>query len=73
MIHTIVPIDVVFGQPFPSPNPRFEIPLGNGSLLEVERLDAVRVRVVRLISPDPYAYLNPNCQPGAELGLRLPF
>lgn len=50
-----------------------ELDLGNGSRLVVAPTDMNRARVVRLISTDPAAYLDPGLQPGRiiEIDFRI--
>ncbi|WP_135547272.1 YlzJ-like family protein [Paenibacillus cymbidii] len=63
IIHSVMPIETVM-QGFDEHQPAFqEIELG-GVTMQVETVDARRVRIVRLFSPDPQDYLNPHYTPG---------
>ena len=49
-----------------APAPVVDIPMGN-AILQVQPVDARRAKVVRLISPEAQAYLNPQLAPGAVI------
>ncbi|MBE3553117.1 MAG: YlzJ-like family protein [Kyrpidia tusciae] len=68
ILYTAVPLSFVFAGEARPAAPKMEIRFGS-ACLEVESIGADRVRIVRLISPNPSDYLRPEYQPGRELSL----
>ena len=65
MMHTIMPMEVVFPEQATTPILQ-EIRHGGVNLL-VEQLPNGKNRIQRIISSNPADYLNPNLQPGIML------
>ncbi|GAB2722365.1 YlzJ-like family protein [Paenibacillus thermoaerophilus] len=73
MIYSIVPDEVIYGGTSGGHGEErltrtVEMDL-EGIRMEVELLDASQARIVRLLSPDPYVYLNPSLAPGTIIPL----
>lgn len=67
MIHTIVSQDVLY-----EGIDQLQLPeevMVNGMLMQIERVSATKARIIRLISSEPSAYLNPSLCPGQEIDL----
>lgn len=67
MIYTIVPQDVLYEGMDQLKHP--EELMISGMLMQVERIDATRVRMIRLLTTEPSAYLNPALCPGQIIDL----
>lgn len=68
MLHTIVPLEVVFGPNY-SDLPKHQLVKVDGVQLLVEPIDFGEVKVIRLISSNPAHYLESRFQPGSCLKL----
>lgn len=65
MMHTVMPIEVIFPAQEQSISLK-EMPY-NGVNLLVEQLPDGRKRIERIISSDPQDFLNPQMQPGTMI------
>lgn len=64
MIHSVMPIDVIFPPQDTSSIALKEMPVEGVNVL-VEQLPNGRNRIERIISSNPMDFLNPRLQPGA--------
>jgi hypothetical protein len=69
VLYTVVPLEDVLEGLEKEPSPTMVLNL-RGYSLEVELLEGLQARVVRLFSTDPEHYLLPHCQPGAVIKLK---
>lgn len=65
MIHTVMPMEVIF-PPQESVSQLKEMPYSGVNLL-VEQLPNGRSRIERIISSNPRDFLNPQLQPGSVI------
>lgn len=63
MLYSIVPDEEIWTEEA-SDSSFHEVEI-DGCMMQVEPIDAARGRVVRILSTDPQAYLNPAFQPGS--------
>lgn len=68
VLWTIVPPEAIFASSAEVPEQE-EVRIGDRTVL-VEKLSPARSRVVRILSTDPYDYLEPGLQPGTLLEWR---
>lgn len=73
MIYSCVPDELIFGGTEGEHDEErltrtVELDLG-GVLVEAEMMEGSQARIVRLLSPDPYVYLNPSLSPGTIIPL----
>ncbi len=66
ILYTTVPQEVIF--PEEAESKQMVIDIKEGQLM-VEQVSNQEFRVVRLISSDPFAYLNDNYTPGKMISL----
>lgn len=67
ILYTPLPMELVLQGMESTPDPKWKETLVDGVPVIVEETSSGRGRVVRLLSTDPYAYLNPNLMPGTEV------
>lgn len=67
MLYSIVPNEDIWSED--SVDYNFHEVMIDGFMVQVEPIDGVSGRVVRVISTDPQAYLNPTFQPGSLVPL----
>lgn len=64
ILHTVMPLDTVMANMEQVEKQELkEISQGHMTML-IEQTGPFEGRIVRLISPDPQDYLNPDCAPG---------
>ncbi|TNJ66168.1 hypothetical protein FE784_10835 [Paenibacillus hemerocallicola] len=63
ILYTQVPIETVLDGMDNPPPATTEITV-NGVLMQVEATSSYQGKIVRLLSPDPFHYLNPSYAPG---------
>ncbi len=68
VLYTIYPQEVVFH----IDEPRDYITVNLDNRIFVMEFINGQAQIVRLISSDPYDYLNPDWQPGTKLGFTIP-
>ncbi|HHY12550.1 MAG TPA: hypothetical protein GX529_07955 [Firmicutes bacterium] len=68
VLYTIYPQEVVFQVD----EPHNYITVNIDNRVFVMEIINGQAQIVRLISPDPHDYLNPNWQPGTKLGFTIP-
>lgn len=67
ILYTMVPEQMIFPQE-DTTNKQLTVNIKEGQLI-VEQVSEQEFKVVRLISSDPYAYLNENYMPGKMISL----
>jgi|GEM_PF-561825 len=67
MLYSIIPEEEVWADD--SFDCNFHDTVIDGCMVQVEPIDGARGRVVRVLSTDPQAYLNPAFQPGSLVPL----
>lgn len=67
MLYSIVPNEDIWSEE--SVDYNFHEVMIDGFMVQVEPIDGASGRVVRVISTDPQAYLNPTFQPGSLVPL----
>jgi hypothetical protein len=67
ILHTVMPLELVLEGLEPAPARRTADASVRGVRVVLEETSPGRGRLVRLLSTDPYDYLNPFLIPGTEL------
>lgn len=67
IIYTPLPMEIVLEETQSAPAPRFKKAFVGGIPVVVEETAPGRGRLVRLLSTDPFDYLNPALTPGREV------
>jgi hypothetical protein len=71
-LYTIMPFEKVF-EGFAEYSPEYLELDVNGMTMQVEMISPNRAKIVRLFSPIPADYLNPNYSPGSLIELPYTF
>ncbi|GEN34068.1 MULTISPECIES: YlzJ-like family protein [Aneurinibacillus] len=69
IIYSTLPMDLIFQNEDPAAYENMEIQL-NGLTMLVKPCGTNEARIVRLISPNPYDYMNPSYAPGQKIYFR---
>jgi len=69
ILHTIVPTDYIFGHFTDQTGPGFRVIEWNNVKLEVIPAGEQRYQINRIMSTNPFDYLNPRLQPGTIIQL----
>ena len=69
MIYSIVPPEIIFENKKDKENYKIKEVQYQGEKLQVMQLENNRLKVQRIISTNPQAYMNPNIQPGTIIKL----
>ncbi|MCM8900797.1 YlzJ-like family protein [Caldicoprobacter algeriensis] len=69
ILHTIVPLQFIFGDFTAQTRPGFRIIEWNNVKLEVLPAGQQRYQINRILSTNPFDYLNPRLQPGTIIQL----
>ncbi|MEI7026315.1 YlzJ-like family protein [Paenibacillus sp. y28] len=68
MLYTLVPMEQIMEQQ-QQPASLVELEY-QGVLMQVEQISLQEARIVRLLSPDPNVYLNPQLTPGNRIRMQ---
>lgn len=72
IIYSAMPLELIFQNDGSEAYEQTEVQL-NGLTMLVQPCGVNEARIVRLISPNPYDYMNPNYAPGQKIYFRPQF
>ncbi|BAU27904.1 YlzJ-like protein [Aneurinibacillus soli] len=72
IIYSAMPLELIFQNDSPESYENTEVQL-NGLTMLVQPCGVNEARIVRLISPNPYDYMNPSYAPGQKIYFRPQF